>query len=236
MKPDYDGEDELLFAMQLEELNIKYDKQITFVIDKGFVRTNGKRYQDMKYTPDFMFKHNGNTYIVEIKGWSMFDKPIKYRLAEKLFVKLGYKYHKLKLNGSTADGTLGFYNYSSGTSTKKLVKKSSIKTKVLKQFIYEIGLLDYNNKEIALIPLKRQKKHTYEDTYSTKTNKLLSKGVFSLAEESWYKTNLDDTEMTNKFFEEFIKENYYIIGRGKDETKWKYIARSIKVNVKYVSY
>ena len=97
MKYDYATEDELLFALQLEELGIKYLEQVSFVIDEGFVRTNGKKYRDSIYTPDFMFTVNNKTYIIEIKGWSMFDDPFKYRIAERTFLELGYVFHKLTI-------------------------------------------------------------------------------------------------------------------------------------------
>lgn len=250
MKPRFASEDEYLFAKQLQELGIPYKEQVPFVIDEGFVRSNGKKYQDSVYTPDFVFtvptecnimcwnKNNDDSfvyycigehakpkvYVIEIKGWSLYDNPFKYRIAEKTFIKLGYEFHKLKLSGSTKDNTLGFYNYSSGKSAKAN-KTTDGKRGLLRLFFYKSGILQANGGEMPLMPLKKADKSIYEDTYSKKTNKLLKKGVYSLAEEEWYKEHLDDSEMTNEFLEEFIENNFIIIGKGKTIEKWKFIEK-----------
>lgn len=224
MKPNYASEDEYLFAKQLQELGIPYQEQVPFVIDEGFVRSNGKKYQDSVYTPDFVFQFNNKTYVIEIKGWSLYDNPFKYRIAEKTFIKLGYEFHKLKLSGSTKDNTLGFYNYSSGKSAKAN-KTTDGKRGLLRLFFYKSGILQANGGEMPLMPLKKADKSIYEDTYSKKTNKLLKKGVYSLAEEEWYKEHLDDSEMTNEFLEEYIENNFIIIGKGKTIEKWKFIEK-----------
>lgn len=235
MKPNFSSEDEYLFAKQLQELGIPYKEQVPFVIDEGFVRSNGKRYQDSVYTPDFVFTiptecnimcsnkevDNGfiyycmgehakpKTYVIEIKGWSLYDNPFKYRIAEKTFIKLGYEFHKLKLSGSTKDGTLGFYDYSSGKSSRAN-KSTDGKRGLLRLFFYKNDIIPANGGEMPLRPLKREIKHDF-------------KWVYHLAEEEWYKEHLDDSEITEEFLEDYITNNYIIIGKGKDETKWKYI-------------
>ena len=203
----YATEDELLFSLQLNELNIKYKEQIPFIIDKGFTKTNGKKYRDSIYTPDFIIEHNNITYIIEIKGWSMFDDPFKYRIAEKTFLKLGYKFYKLKISGSTKDGTYGFYDYSSGFKNSALTENNKIIKKVSKQFLYNKHI---NTLQITLKPLKRLKKYTYDD-------------VYELTEVEYYKKHLDNSEMPNEFFDSYIKDNYYFIGKYKDISKLKFI-------------
>lgn len=158
MVKDFDSIDEYLFAMQLEEIGIKYQSQVSFVIDEGFTATDGHTYRDSVYTPDFVFEFNNKTFVIEVKGFSLYDNPFKYRIADKHFKKLGYEYHKVKLSGSTKDSTKAFYPYSSGKRSKA-VQKRSRKESLLRQWFYKMKMiaLDYDLK-----PLRSPKTSEYE--------------------------------------------------------------------------
>lgn len=72
---------------------IDFTCQVPFVIQEGFVDSQGQKQQPIKYIADFVVQHKGYNEIVDVKGqetdvFKMKWKMLKYLMREKNLYKL----------------------------------------------------------------------------------------------------------------------------------------------------
>lgn len=95
-----------------------------FVLVPPFVYEN-KQIKATIYTPDFLYRENDKTIVVEIKGFAKSD----YELRVKMFKYLNPNFHFVEL---TYTKTLGFLPTSESKKQMKKVREEKIKEKTLK--------------------------------------------------------------------------------------------------------
>ena len=71
---------ESTIAKYLDSINLGYCYECESITLAPKFEYNGKKYRELKYTPDFIIYINDNKYYVEIKGYETPEFKLKWKL------------------------------------------------------------------------------------------------------------------------------------------------------------